>query len=85
MRALILPVMLVALSSVLTGCALPDLVAHAVKEVEKSQRDGGGKPSTAERPPVAASQDSREEEAPPPVAAPQPRRSSVTVEELPAR
>ncbi|OAN44703.1 hypothetical protein A6A04_07710 [Paramagnetospirillum marisnigri] len=69
----------------LGGCGVPDLVAHTIKEVEKSQRDGGGKASTAEPSRPAATDSRAEEEPPPPVRAPQPARSSVTVEELPAR
>ncbi|CAA7626314.1 hypothetical protein [Magnetospirillum sp. SS-4] len=68
----------------LGGCGIPDLVAHTVKAVEKSRRDGSGQaeaqPSAAQSQPAAAA-----EEPPQPVAAPLPPRSSVTAEELPAR
>ncbi|RAU21198.1 hypothetical protein CU669_14710 [Paramagnetospirillum kuznetsovii] len=70
-----------ALSSLVGGCALPDLVAHAVKEVEKSQRDGAA-PASQQSP---ATQTRTEEEPPAPVSAPQPHRNSVTVEEIPAK
>jgi hypothetical protein len=69
----------------LGGCGVPDLVAHTIKEVEKSQRDGGAKAPATESERSTAVESRAEEEPPPPVRAPQPSRSSVTVEELPAR
>lgn len=83
MRFLIVVAFTVGLYSLLAACALPDLVAHAVKEVEKSQRDGGVRSSQSSNQPMST--DRVEEEPPPPISAPQPHRSSVTVEELPAR
>ncbi|TAN64146.1 MAG: hypothetical protein EPN20_08685 [Magnetospirillum sp.] len=86
MRRLITASLVVGLSLGLTGCALPDLVAHTVKAVEKSQRNGGAQPASsqpASSQPAPAAEP--EEAPPPPQSAPQPRRSSVTVEELPGR
>lgn len=80
-------VVLLCLAPLLGGCGVPDLVAHTVKAVEKNQRDGApvasGTQTQASSQPT--SPQTRDEEPPPPVAQPQPHRSSVTVEELPAR
>ena len=68
----------------LGACALPDLVAHTVKEVEKSQRGGSSSPSAASSSrPASSSSSSEMDEPPPPQPAPAPRKSSVTAEELP--
>ena len=71
------------LAVMLSGCAVADLVAHTVKAVENNLQDkgqGAAAPQTQ-----ATSSRSTADEPPPPAAAPAPRRSSVTVEELPAR
>ena len=73
----------VTLAALLSGCGVPDLVAHTVKAVEKNQQDKG---QTAAAPQSQAPQARpAADEAPPPVAPPQARRSTVTVEELPPR
>ena len=83
MRRLLIASLVAGLSLGLGGCAVVELAAHSVKAVERNQRDGG---SRAESPqPAAAGPVVASEEPPPPQAAPSPRRSSVTVEELPAR
>lgn len=66
----------------LAGCAIPELVAHGVKEIEKSNRSSGASQAPASAP---SAQARAEEEPPPPSAPAAARRSSVTVEELPAR
>lgn len=71
-----------AATSLLAGCAIPELVAHGVKEIEKSNRSSGASSAPASAPPA---QTRAEEEPPPPSAPAAARRSSVTVEELPAR
>lgn len=75
-------VLILAATLVLAGCAIPDLVAHGVKEIEKSNRSSGASQAPASAPPAQAR---IEEEPPPPSASAAARRSSVTVEELPAR
>lgn len=82
------------LAPLLAGCGIPDLVAHTVKVVEKSQREPAVSPPPSNAVPAAAAipQD-RAEEAPPPAPAPAyapPSRSGesgggITVEELPPR
>lgn len=68
-----------SLLAMLSGCGIPDLAAHGIKEWEKR-----GQNDQASSPPAAQSQPStRAEEPPPPPTAPAPRRSSVTVQELP--
>ncbi|MDO8606410.1 MAG: hypothetical protein Q7R40_07745 [Phaeospirillum sp.] len=84
MRRLFIASLVTGLSLGLAGCSLPDLVAHTVKAVEKSQRDGGSR--TASSPPAESSRAAEPEEPPPPQSAPlPPRRSSITAEELPPR
>jgi hypothetical protein len=75
---------LVALSllAALSGCAVADLAAHGIKEWEKRDQSGT---QTASQPAPQSQTQSQPEEPPPPASAPQPRRSSVTVEELPAK
>jgi hypothetical protein len=79
-----LPLVALVLAPLLAGCGIPDLVAHTVKSIEKSQRDGGNQAeasqSAGQQQPAATA-----DEPPPPAAAPIPRRTSVTVEELPSR
>ncbi|WP_139305557.1 hypothetical protein [Magnetospirillum fulvum] len=92
MRAVVL---VWVLAPLLAGCGIPDLVAHTVKAVEKSQREPASSaaaptavpaPATAE----SSSQD-RIEEAPAPAPAYTPSSRSggggggITVEELPPR
>jgi hypothetical protein len=84
-------VLVCVLAPLLAGCGIPDLVAHTVKAVEKSQRE----PAASADPAPAAANTSQErvEEAPPPAAAPAYTPSSrsggggggITVEELPPR
>lgn len=73
-----------SLLGALSGCGIPDLVAHGVKEIERSNRSGGQ--SSAPPQPAGQAQpqyQSRTEDEPPPPSAPAAaRRSSVTVEEL---
>lgn len=65
----------------LSGCGIPDLVAHGVKEIEKSNRSGGQSSSPPQQ--SQPQYQSRTEEEPPPPSTPAAaRRSSVTVEEL---
>lgn len=73
---------ILAATLLLAGCGIPDLVAHGVKEIEKSNRSSGASPAPASAP---SAQARAEEEPPPPSAPAAARRSSVTVEELPAR
>ncbi len=69
----------------LSGCVVAELTAHGVKEWEKRNR-GDQAGQTASQPASQPQSQARaEEEPPPPASAPAPRRSSVTVEELPAR
>ncbi len=69
----------------LSGCAVAELTAHGVKEWDKRNR-GDQASQTASQPASQPQTQARaEEEPPPPASAPAPRRSSVTVEELPAR
>lgn len=79
-----LPLLVFVMAPLLAGCAIPDLVAHTVKAIEKSQRDGGGQ-AEASRPAGQQSSAATADEPPPPAAAPMPRSTSVTVEELPPR
>jgi hypothetical protein len=75
-------VILLLLLSSLSGCAMVELAAHGVKEWDKRQQ--GGQESTSQ--PASQPQTRTEEEPPPPARAPATTgRSSVTVEELPAR
>jgi hypothetical protein len=77
--------MLAALSLLgcLSGCGIPDLVAHGVKEIEKSNRSGGQSSASSQPAQAQPQYQSRTEEEPPPPSAPAAaRRSSVTVEEL---
>lgn len=83
-----LPRLFAALSlmAVLSGCAVAELAAHGVKEWDK--RNQGGQQSASHSSSQPQAQSSRtEEEPPPPARAPASPsgRSSVTVEELPAR
>jgi hypothetical protein len=69
----------------LSGCAVAELAAHGVKELEKRNR---GEPAgQAASQSTSQPQARTEEEPPPPARAPASSsgRSSVTVEELPAR
>jgi hypothetical protein len=74
-----------ALAPLLSGCGIPDLVAHGVKAAENSHDRARAKeaapPASAAVQPVSARPVA--EEPPPPVVAPMPRHSSVTVEALP--
>ncbi|MEW5729440.1 MAG: hypothetical protein AB1918_16550 [Pseudomonadota bacterium] len=70
----------------LSACGIPDIVAHGVKEFDKSQRKGGevqpaAAPAHVQRPAPAVVQ----EEPPPPVySGPAPSvRESISVEALP--
>jgi hypothetical protein len=82
MRFLFALLIACGLMASLGACAIVDLTAHAVKEVEKSRKGDGVSPASA--PSRSASSPSSEaEEPPPPQSAPAPRRSSVTAEELP--
>lgn len=67
----------------LSACSVVELAAHGVKEWDK--RSQGGQQSESQ--PASHSQARTEEEPPPPARAPAAPsgRSSVTVEELPAR
>jgi len=69
----------------LSGCALAELTAHGVKEWDKRNR--GDQAEQAASQPSSQPQARTEEEPPPPARAPASAsgRSSVTVEELPAR
>lgn len=87
-------VLVCVLAPLLAGCGIPDLVAHTVKAVEKSQREPAAS-SAAASPSAAPPQSSpeRTEEppapAPAPAYAPSPRSGAsgggITVEELPPR
>lgn len=68
----------------LSGCAVAELAAHGVKEWDKRNQGGQQTASQSAQPQV---QSRTEEEPPPPARAPASPsgRSSVTVEELPAR
>lgn len=78
-------VIALALMAGLSGCALAELTAHGVKEWEKRNR--GDQAEQAASQPSSQPQARAEEEPPPPARAPASPsgRSSVTVEELPAR
>jgi len=80
-------VVALALLAGLSGCAVAELTAHGVKEWDKRNR--GDQASQTASQPASQSQSQTqaraEEEPPPPASAPAARRSSVTVEELPAR
>ena len=75
----------VALLAGLSGCAVAELAAHGVKELEKRNR--GEQTAQSVSQPASQTQARAEEEPPPPARAPASSsgRSSVTVEELPAR
>ncbi|WP_096704422.1 hypothetical protein [Magnetospirillum sp. 15-1] len=78
-------VVALALLAGLSGCAVAELTAHGVKEWDKRNR-GDQASQTASQPASQPQTQARaEEEPPPPASAPAARRSSVTVEELPAR
>ena len=85
MRIFFILLMACGLMASLTACAIPDLVAHTVKEVEKSRRgDSSAQASNASTRPASSSASvSEAEEPPPPRTAPAPRKSTVTAEELP--
>lgn len=87
-------VLVCVLAPLLAGCGIPDLVAHTVKAVEKSQREpAASAPAADPAPAVANTSQERVEEAAPPAAAPAYTPSSrsggggggITVEELPPR
>ncbi|WP_155801788.1 hypothetical protein [Magnetospirillum molischianum] len=93
MRAVVL---VCALAPLLAGCGIPDLTAHTVKAIQRSQRDtapstSGSAVSPAPSAAVVDSAHNRAEEAPPPPApapvytAPSRSGGGVTVEELPPR
>lgn len=67
---------------VLSGCGIPDLVAHTVKHVEKSREARQAQPARAE---VLPQPQARPVEEPPPVAVTVPVRESISVESLPSR
>lgn len=75
----------------LAACGVPDLVAHTVKQVEKSREQGRAmsQPAAAQQPDIRSPQPapSRQAQAeePPPIAVTMPRRESITVEALPER
>lgn len=74
------------LSFGLAGCALPDLIAHTVKAVEKSQRgDSTSQTASTSSQPASPRPATEPDEPPLPQSVPMPRRSSVTAEELPPR
>jgi hypothetical protein len=74
-------ILMLLLGSV-SGCSVVELAAHGVKEWDKRQQ--GGQESAYNSAPQPQSR--AEEEPPPPARAPASAgRSSVTVEELPAR
>ncbi len=76
----------------LAGCGIPDLVAHGVKEFDRSQRGAEAQPAPARGPrvePAVVSAAMVSNEAPPPLysgpsAAPA-AREPITVEALPPR
>lgn len=75
-----------AIAPLLGGCGIPDLVAHTVKTIEKRNEGAQTPSSSANSQTVSRPQaQTQPDEPPPPVSAPAPRRSSVSVEELPAR
>jgi hypothetical protein len=75
-------IMAVTLMAGLSGCAVVELAAHGAKEWDKRQQGGQGGTSQPASQPLARTED----EPPPPARAPATAgRSSVTVEELPAR
>lgn len=69
---------------VLSSCAVVDIVAHSVKEIDKSQTRGAAQPA-ATRTEVQPAAVVRDEEPPAPIySGPSgPSRGSVQVEELP--
>ncbi|KIL98990.1 hypothetical protein CCC_02440 [Paramagnetospirillum magnetotacticum MS-1] len=74
----------VLLSAGLSGCAVAELAAHGVKEIEKRNRGDQSSQTASQQ--SAQPQSRTEEEPPPPARAPATRSSSsVTVEELPPR
>ena len=75
-------VILLGLSPALAGCGIPDLVAYGVKAVEKRNQAPAGEATSSQSP---TQQTTQADEPPPPSRAPAPQRSTVTVEELPAR
>ena len=83
MRRFFALLMACGLVASLGACAVVDLTAHAVKEVEKSRRGDGSAVASASSTPARSSSSSEVEEPPPPQTAPAPRKSSVTAEELP--
>jgi hypothetical protein len=75
-------VILMLLLTGLCGCSVVELAAHGVKEWDKRQQ--GGQEGASQ--PASQPQSRTEDEPPPPARAPaNAGRSSVTVEELPAR
>ena len=67
----------------LSACAIPELVAHGVKEWDKRGRAGEPSSASPQAQQVQPQYQSRTEDEPPPPSAPAAaRRSSVTVEEL---
>ncbi|MBI3444656.1 MAG: hypothetical protein HY055_04720 [Magnetospirillum sp.] len=75
---------IVVLAPLLGGCAVAELAAYGVKSIEKRNQGQSGDAAAAGQP-APASSAAQADEPPPPASAPAPRRSSVTVEELPAR
>jgi hypothetical protein len=70
----------------LAGCGIPDLVAHGVKEFDKTQRKGEVQPAAAPAARQPRPEPAVVQEAPPPIysgpSAPV-ARDSITVETLP--
>ena len=83
MRIFFILLMACGLMASLTACAIPDLVAHTVKEVEKSRRGDNSAQASNASSRSSSSSASEADEPPPPRTAPAPRKSSVTAEELP--
>ncbi|BAE51356.1 hypothetical protein [Paramagnetospirillum magneticum] len=83
-RRLMRVVAALSLLAGLSGCAVAELAAHGVKEMEKRNRGDQSSQTASQQ--TSQPQSRTEEEPPPPARAPASRSSSsVTVEELPAR
>lgn len=77
-------ILVLAATLLLAGCAIPDLVAHGVKEIEKSNRAAEQSSDFASAQ-TSQPQARAEDEPPPPSTPAAARRPPMTVEELPAR
>ena len=74
-------ILTLALLSVLTGCGVPDLVAHGVKAYEHRQDQTASSPPQSGAPAPSSPAPVTYDE-PPPVSAPAPAQQRVTVEPL---